>query len=114
MLHVDTSTNYIKLTRGDTAYIRVPIVNIDQDGNETEYVMDNEDTLTLTVRLPSDDTICFQKVVAGDNIFHIFPEDTNNMDFCKCKYDVQLDMANGDVFTVVGLAYFEILEEVTY
>ena len=115
MLHINDSTNEIQLTRGDTAYLQVPLMNLGVDGEETEYTMAEDDILTLTVRVTADDsTICFQKSSIGTNTFRIMPEDTQDYSFGKYKYDVQLTKANGDVHTVIEPACFKILPEVTY
>lgn len=101
----------IKLTRGDTAYLKVDIVN---DLSGEPYEMDPNDTLTLTVKRTVKDTeICFQKTIKGSTEFKIEPEDTVHCSFAKYKYDVQLKRTNGDVHTVVVPTYFCILEEVT-
>ena len=106
-----SENNEIALTRGDTAYLKVPIINSDTG---EEYVMASGDTETLTVkRTIKDEHICFQKTVTGTNSFHIEPEDTKDCDFANYKYDVQLVLVNGDVYTVVEPACFKILEEVT-
>lgn len=110
MLYVEEN-NTIKLTRGDTAYIEVPLVN---DVTGEEYAMQPDDKLTFTVkRTPDDSTICFQKVLVGTNCFKICPEDTANCAFGRYKYDVQLDAASGDVFTVIEPACFTVMPEVT-
>lgn len=101
----------IKLTRGDTAYLNVEIEN---SISGEPYVMDPNDSLTLTVKRTVKDTdICFQKTIRGSTEFKIEPEDTSNCSFAKYKYDIQLKRANGDVHTVVVPTYFCILEEVT-
>ena len=111
MLYIDGTD--IKLTRGDTAYLQVPLVNKLPDGTSQEYTMEAGDTLTMTMRAKYDSEICFQKIAKGTNTFHIVPEDTASCNFSKYKYDVQLTMANGDVYTVIEPACFQILPEVT-
>ena len=101
----------IELTRGDTAYLSVPIQN---EVTGEAYDVGPEDTLTLTVKKSvKDAAVGFQKIIQGGNTFHIKPEDTRALDFGKYKYDVQLDTADGDVYTVIGPQTFEILSEVT-
>lgn len=112
MLHVEGTT--IKLTRGDTAYLQVPIETRLPDGTIVSYELNTGDTLTMTMRATYDSEVYFQKVLKGSNTFHILPEDTHRCKFGKYKYDVQLTMANGDVFTVVEPACFQVLPEVTY
>lgn len=106
------SDGSISLTRGDTARFTVPITN-EADGKE--YAIQNEDTLTFTVKKSTKDAEpSFQKVVKGGSNFHIEPKDTAQLAFGKYKYDVQLNTAGGDVYTVIDSTTFEILEEVTW
>ena len=105
----------IQLTRGDTAYIEVSIDNTLADGSTEPYEVAANDTLTLSVKSSTDDTVYrFQKTIVGSNLFHIEPEDTRNCEFGKYKYDVQLTKASGDVYTVIEPTYFRVLPEVTW
>lgn len=105
------SNNTVQLTRGDTAYLNVTIKN---DIDSSEYNMQDGDTLTLTVKKSVKDTdFSFQKKVAGTANIKIEPDDTKNLAVGKYKYDVQLNVANGDVFTIIPVTAFELLEEVT-
>lgn len=111
MLKIEKN-NTIKLTRGDTARVAVPITNTT---TKVKYTLAPEDTLTLTVRKHCLNTdFCLQKKLTGDNVFHIKPEDTADLAFGSYKYDVELTTAAGDVYTVIGPANFELLQEVTY
>lgn len=110
MLIIQTD-GVIKLTRGDTAYLTIDILN---EVTGEPYVMNPDDTLTLTVKHSVNDAdICFQKDVQGTLDIKINPEDTADCAFDKYVYDVQLTQANGDVYTVVVPTPFYILEEVT-
>lgn len=110
MLYIE-SNNVIRLTRGDTAKLTVPIEN---DLDNSSYVMDEQDTLTFTIKKSvKDNGKLVQKVVTGSNNFHIKPEDTDSLPFGKYVYDVQLTTAGGDVYTVIEPTSFEILSEVT-
>ncbi len=103
--------NSIQLTRGDTAYLQVPIYN---DVTGEEYEMAKDDKLTFSVKRNINDTeYCFQKELVGSNIFKIEPDDTKRYDFASYKYDVQLTTASGDVYTVIAPAVFKICTEVT-
>ena len=107
MLYID-GTN-IKLTRGDTSYLTFPITM-----NGEAYAMKPEDTLYLTVKKTVNDTeYCFQRSSVGSNIIHIEPSDTKPFAFGKYKYDVELRLGDGDIFTVIDTSTFEILSEVT-
>ena len=101
----------IRLTRGDTAMLTVNIIN-DITGNE--YIVAEDDAMTMTVKRDIyDDEPIFQKDLIGSNTFHIQPRDTCSLEFGKYVYDVQLTTAKGDVFTVIEPSIFEILQEVT-
>lgn len=101
----------IQLTRGDTARLAVPIIN-ELDGEE--YVIQSGDTLVFSVKKTVSDTeVLLEKVLKGENTFHIEPKDTAKMKFGHYKYDVQLTTAGGDVYTVIAPTTFEILSEVT-
>lgn len=107
MLYIEGNT--IRLTRGDTAYITVPLTT--DDG---VYEMHPTDTLTFSVKKNTREyNYILQKVVNGTNAFHIQPDDTAKLDFGKYTYDVQLNVNNGDVFTVIPPSMFEVLAEVT-
>ena len=107
MLYIEGNT--IRLTRGDTAYLEFPLKT-----EVGEYVMVSNDTLTLSVKKNTKDTeYIFQKVITGTNTFHIEPNDTTDLSFGKYTYDVQINTADGDVFTVIPPSTFEVLNEVT-
>lgn len=109
MLYIKGKT--IMLTRGDTAYLTFPLV-LKTDG--TPYEMKPDDELVLSIkRYITDEEAAMRKESKGSNIFHIEPSDTANLSFGKYKYDVQLNTANGDVYTVIDVDTFEILQEVT-
>ena len=109
MLYVKENGN-IKLTRGDTAYLTFPMTT---SANE-EYVMQAGDKLEFAVReTVESESALIHKTVTGGNEFHIEPSDTPGLAFGKYKYDVQLTMADGDVFTVTPVREFEVLGEVT-
>ena len=109
MLYIDDKT--IKLTRGDTARLTVPITNLANNG---EYTMESGDILYFTVKKTAKDSdFLFQKSVTGSNSIYIKPEDTANLSFGKYKYDVQLTTATGDVYTVIEPSTFEVMEEIT-
>jgi len=102
----------IRLTRGDTAYLTIPLFN---DSTQSDYEMSANDVLTFSVkRKPKTDIDCLiQKIIHGSNTFHIEPGDTKDMSFGKYRYDVQLTTAGGDVYTVIEPSVFEVMEEVT-
>lgn len=101
----------IRLTRGDTAMLKVAITN-EITGNE--YYVAKDDTMVMTVKKNITDTeAIIQKSLIGESIFHIEPKDTCSLEFGKYIYDVQLNTADGEVYTIIEPATFEILQEVT-
>lgn len=112
MFSIDSTDNTIKLTRGDTARFSIDITN---DITESDYTFSKDDTLKFTVKKRvKDEASLISKTSIGTTLFHIKPEDTNGMAFGKYVYDVQLSTADGDVYTIIGPATFELLTEVTY
>lgn len=108
MLYIEG--NMIKLTRGDTAYLTVPI----QIATGEEYSMQNGDTLTMSVKKSiKDETYAFQKISVGENTIHIEPADTEQLAFGKYKYDLQLTTTDGDIYTLIEVDTFELMPEVT-
>lgn len=111
MLYVNDD-NSIRLTRGDTARILVPITN---DLTGTTYELTDSDKLTLTIKKKETDSQpLVQKVLTGSNSFHILPSDTKDLSFGKYVYDVELTTEAGDVYTVIEPTTFELLKEVTW
>ncbi len=108
MLYINGNT--IRMTRGDTAYLTVPITINDNE----DYTMGPEDTLTISLKKTIASTkYSLQKTAIGSNVLHIAPEDTSELAFGKYVYDIQLNMANGDVYTLIDVDEFEIMAEVT-
>ena len=104
--------NTIHLTRGDTA--RFSLGRIVNTVTNTNYTPTAEDTVTMTIKktvLQADP--CVQLIVPGGEVLHIKPEDTKSMAFGKYVYDIQITMADGDVYTIVPPATFDLLKEVT-
>lgn len=112
MLIIDGNT--IRLTRGDTAYIEVPINRL-VDGEYEPYTMQDGDKLILTIKDKNgldSESYLVRKEISG-NTFHILPEDTKHLPFGKYVYDIELDTASGDVFTVVTISTFVVEKEVS-
>lgn len=101
--------NDIKLTRGDTLHLTIPITN-----GEEEYVIQVDDTLVFSVKkMLSDSDYKIQKSIVGENTFHIEPNDTAKLPFGKYYYDIELRTAAGDIYTIIDTSSFELLTEVT-
>lgn len=106
------SDNSIELTRGDSAYIRVPIFLNNGEGDE--YLLDPMDRLIFSLKKTISDTeYTFQKKLTGDNVFHIEPVDTKDLEYGSYRYDVELITKAGDVFTVIAPTSFKLTSEVT-
>lgn len=88
----------IKMTRGDSASLKVDLKK--SDGSE--YVMQEGDTLTMTVRKVIGSSVLMQ-IVSETNTIYISPFDSKKLLVGSCVYDIELKTASGDVFTVVGL-----------
>lgn len=114
--------NNISITRGDSAYITIEIF----DGSGNAIIPGDGDVVRCQVRdAVNDGNLLFEgeiikNVVTQDEeetvqiIWHIKPQDTRNADMTKSYvYDVQIEFSNGDVFTFIQAASFEIMDEVT-
>lgn len=113
MLYINN--NNIRLTRGDTAWLEVPI---DNKAVGAAYEIADGDTMFMTVRMgvkksADDNNFLFQKKTVGSNVFHIVPTDTADLSYGDYHYDVELHTADGEVYTVIDDKTFTLLKEVT-
>lgn len=104
----------ISLTRGDSAYITVQIVQ--HDGSR--YLIQGNDKVRIQVRSkPNTGKLLFEAKMYfnqdKDLVWYIKPEDTNNIPAGKYVYDAQVELANGDIFTFIPMSTFEVADEVT-
>ena len=100
--------NDIHLTKGDSAYLNVEITN--DDG--TPYAIKEGDSLTITVKA-TNGTKIFSKTVKAYESIIIEPNDTADAGIGRYKYDIQLNTANNEVFTIIPVSSFFIEEGVT-
>lgn len=101
----------IFLTRGDTAYLHVEI----KDEKGSTYSLKDTDILTLTVRKQPNETKVYLKSVGDRNgNFILLPKDTENMYFGEYKYDIQLFINEEEIYTIIPVSSFNVLEEVTW
>lgn len=91
------------LTRGDSCPFGVKI-----DG----YEVQEGDTLTFSLVANIGDEPIITKTIPADQAFYLEPEETQ-IDAGVYYYDVQLDTATGQRYTLITPAKFEITEEVT-
>lgn len=105
MLNIN-GTNII-LTRGDTAYIEIPVFEAD---GTTPYLVTVDDTVTLQVRttpvtgIGKEPKLVIQgriSVTDGIPLWTITPEDST-IDARTYTWDAQIVLANGDVNTYVS------------
>jgi hypothetical protein len=94
----EIKNNVIKMTRGDSASLNVNLKKADG----SEYIMQEGDTLTMTVRKVIGSSILMQ-IVSHTKTIYISPSDSKNLLVGSCVYDIELKTASQDVFTVVGL-----------
>ncbi len=108
MLKINGSDIYI--TRGDTAEIDVEISR--SDG--TAYTLASTDKLTLTVKKSiSAEKEVISKTLTGSSRIKIAPTDTSGLAFGEYVYDIQLNTADGGIYTIVEPSKLIIATEVT-
>lgn len=102
--------NSIYMTRGDSATLHLEITGVDNKA----YTPSNDDAITFTLKKdPAESTPLFQKQ-AGTGLIHIEPGDTQNLEYGRYVYDIQLKKADGTVETIIPPHIFKILKEVTF
>ena len=104
-----TSSNNIRLTRGDTANFNVTIKT--RSGDIYEPV--EGDTVVFTMkRRPTDkNTILVKQIPIDTLLLTIESEDTKNLEFGTYSFDLQLIFANGDVDTFIENKHLDITYE---
>lgn len=88
--------NEIGLTRGDSAYIGVNIVELDG----TPYEMKSGDKLTFSARKEIGEGV-LMSVESTTKTIHILPSDSRKLVVGKGFFDVQLTSGE-DIFTIIG------------
>lgn len=113
-----TNKRDIKITRGDSAYLELPLINTI---TKEPFVLDDNDVVRIHVRDKgkSDGTLLFSGdvTVSEDKsslLWHIHPYDTQDAVEDKTYYwDGEVERVNGDNFTFVYVSEFTVLPEVT-
>ena len=101
----------IKITRGDNATLCVDLK--DMDG--TPYEREEGDALVLTVKSDPNESSALLTLEADSGCtFHFLPSDTDGFEFGSYKYDIQLTTAQDEVYTVIPVSTFQVMEEVTW
>jgi len=108
MLRVSGSD--IEVTRGDTAEFLLDVFL--EDG--TQYQRESGDQLVFSVKKSknSENTLIQKEI--PEFTLRIEGSDTSPLSYGLYWYDVQLTLASGDVYTVIGPARFILSEEVTF
>ena len=104
----------VYITRGDSAYITVNIA--DNDGNK--FALDTGHIVRGQVRRePNNGDLVVDADIDYSNpdkiIWHIKPENTKGIEVKEYYYDLEVDTAEGDVYTFVS-GKFVVTDEVTY
>lgn len=108
MLKVEDYTIY--LVRGDSAYLQVIVYN----QNGTQYIVKDDDELVFSMKKKiTDNNYSLQKQCDINGYMYLEPEDTEVLEPGRYVYDVQLTLSTGEVFTIIPVSYFYLLEGVT-
>lgn len=102
--------NAIELTRGDTGYFDIVIV--DENGEEYQVQSGEQLLFTLKVSVYADEVI-LQKTINSQQLV-ISHEESAKLNYGTYVYDVQLTQLDGSVTTVVKPSPFYVLEEVNF
>lgn len=103
----------LEVTRGDT----LPLSFTINYSNGDEYVLEENDSVVFTVKASTkidDSDVLIQKIMTLDTGLHCEckPEETQ-LPYGTYKYDVELNRANGQRFTIIKPSNFKITAEVT-
>lgn len=109
MLTVDNDNN-VYLTRGDTCELICEIT----DGTGEIYQMHAGDVLTCTIKTNCNTEDIILQKSGSTNIISIEPTDTESLAYGAYWFDVQLETAGHDIYTVIPPRRFNITPEVTF
>ena len=103
----------ISMIRGDTEQLTVTCQT--EDGELRPFVEGDKVTLTVAFRVGGE--VVLQKTAEafpdGAAVFAFDHEDTNDLQAMAYRYDVQLDLADGTVKTIVPPSRFTLEGDVT-
>ncbi len=108
-MFVIDKNNKIKLTVGDTATMLIQIFDLDNN----EYQVQEDDTITLTLKKTADSEIVLEKTATKDNYIIINSSDTSNLKAGLYVYDVQLRTGSDFVYTIIPTSFFQLTSEVS-
>ena len=105
MFTIDSETNAILLTKGNTAYFDLVITDPSDDST---YSILATDIITMSVKKHKDSLVeIFTKTASATGRFTILPEDTIPLVAgTSYVYDIKLVQINGDITTVVPWSPF--------
>ena len=113
-LIVDDNYN-ITLVRGDSASFDVPLVSVDDEGQETPYTPQAGEKLRFALSdkygASRGEVLILKDIPIESMVLKINPEDTKPLKFKKYYYDIEFTDILGDVTTVLE-ADFTIAKEV--
>ena len=96
---INITNGIITITKGDSAYLDFILTAADG----IAYDMQEGDTLRMTVRVKADaSSPVLLEATSDTSTIVLTPEMTTTLDPGKYSYDVQLQTAAGDVFTIIG------------
>ncbi len=111
---VSVKCTHFFITRGDSAY---PTLEA-KDGSNN--VINPSDLGTVRVQVREKEATAGAVLFTGEvmdldgkTVWHIRPEDTRDLEYGTYKYDVQIELENGDVFTFIPISDFVVLHEST-
>lgn len=97
------SRNRIILTQGDSASLLLALT----DKDENEVTLSNDDTAVFTVKKSISDTAhVLQLAISSAGQFSFRPADTSGLECGEYWYDVEVRLADGEVYTVVPPSKF--------
>lgn len=110
MLNIHNTNIY--LTRGDTAYIKIILL----DSNKEPFELQTGDVVRCQVKKQIDqDPVINGEIFYGetDVVWGIKPSDTSELKAGVYFWDCELERGNNDIFTFIPFSKFVIAQEVT-
>ena len=92
--------NDIYLTRADSAELSVNLRYADG----RQYAIGENDTIIFQMRKERSSVVELSKTFVGTSIVTLEPNDTKDLDFGKYKYEIELVLESGKVYTVIPYA----------
>lgn len=111
-VNVDASGhNNISLTRGDSGVLDLQI----KDLAKKIFKLGLNDKAVLTIKKKTKDKDALVQIkINSEQAFEFKPADTADLECGVYVYDVQVNLADGNVYTVIPPSRFYLEEEVTW